>query len=58
MLGERDPFDYQLTEALGWRSVQEMHDGIGHAEYLQWRAYYTWRNAQAELERASLADGQ
>ena len=49
-MGERDPFDYQLAEALGWRSVQAMRDGIGFGEYLQWRAYHVWHNAQVELE--------
>ena len=57
MLGERDPFDYQLAEALGWRSVAAMHAGLSNAEYLQWRAFYAWRNAQVELERKAAADG-
>lgn len=49
MMDERDPFDYQLTEALGWRSVAAMREGIGYGEYLQWRAFYTWRNAKQQL---------
>jgi hypothetical protein len=51
MLGERDPFDYMLAEALGWRSVAAMRAGMGNGEYIEWRAYHTWRNAQAELAR-------
>lgn len=54
MTGERQPFDYQLAEALGWGSVQAMLQGMGHGEYLQWRAYHVWHNAQLKLEREKL----
>jgi len=46
---ERDPFDYMLAEALG-RTVAELNASISNAEYIEWRAFYTWRNAKADLE--------
>lgn len=49
MEGDLDPFDFMLAEALGM-SVQHMRDTLSNQEYLQWRAFYVWRNAKAELE--------
>jgi hypothetical protein len=51
MEGEMDPFDFTLAEALG-RTVDEL-GSMPHVEYLKWRAYYVWREAQRELERKS-----
>jgi hypothetical protein len=47
--GTIDPFDFQLARDLGM-TVEQMRHGIGNPEYLQWRAYHVWRNAQIELE--------
>jgi len=45
---ELDPFDFSLAEALGM-TVETMRATISNREYLEWRAYSVWRNAQQEL---------
>ena len=49
MEGELDPFDFMLAEQLGM-TVAQMRETLSNQEYLQWRAFYVWRNAQQELE--------
>lgn len=49
MEGDADPFDFDLAKNLGM-TVEHMRDTISNVEYLQWRAYYVWRNAMEELE--------
>ena len=49
MEGEVDTFDFVLAEAL-YMIVEEMQDRMSNYEYLSWRAFYTWRAAQRELE--------
>lgn len=44
-----DPFDFLLAENLG-KTLAEL-DEMSHREYLSWRAFYVWRNAQQELAR-------
>lgn len=53
MDGDLDPFDFELCEALGWPSLAAMYAGLGHGEYLMWRAFNVWRNARRELAMAS-----
>ena len=53
MQGELDPFDFQLAEALGM-TVQRMRDTISNQEYLQWRAFYVYRDAQEKLAATPL----
>lgn len=48
MEGELDPFDFVLAESLHM-TVEEMRDRMSNNEYLQWRAFYVWRNAEQEL---------
>ena len=48
MLEELDPFDFLLAERLGM-TVRTMRARMGNDEYLAWRAFNVWRNAQAEL---------
>ena len=54
MEGELDPFDFSLAESLGM-TVERMRDEMANNEYHQWRAFYTWRNAQRELARNTAA---
>jgi hypothetical protein len=46
--GTLDPFDFHLAETLGC-TVQELRDRLSNQEYLQWRAFYNWRESQREL---------
>ncbi len=48
MEGELDPFDFLLAEALGM-TVAEIRDRMSNAEYIEWRAFYTYRAAMREL---------
>lgn len=52
----RDPFDYWLAETLH-RTVEEVRQTISNAEYLEWRAYLVWRNAQQDLEVKAAKNG-
>lgn len=38
-----------LCEALGWRSVAEMKAGMSNLEYVEWKGYYEYKRAMAEL---------
>lgn len=49
MEGELDPFDFVLAEQLHC-TVEELYDRMSNSEYHRWRAFYTWRQAMAELE--------
>ena len=44
-----DPFDFLLAEGLG-KTLTEL-DEMPYREYLAWRAFYVYRNAQQELAR-------
>lgn len=44
-----DAFDFVLAEALG-KSLQEIRD-MPNTDYLQWQAFYVYRNAQQKLNR-------
>lgn len=46
---ELDPFDFLLAESIGM-GVQQMRDTLSNQEYIQWRAFHVWRNAQRDLE--------
>jgi hypothetical protein len=50
MVGTLDPFDFLLAESLSM-TVAEMHARMGNDEYIAWRAFYVYRNAQQELAR-------
>ena len=47
-LGELDPFAFSLAEALGM-TIEQIQDSMSIREYLGWRAFNVWRNAQQEL---------
>jgi hypothetical protein len=49
MDGQRDPFDFMLAETL-CMTVDHMETIMTNDEYLWWRAFNVWRNAQKELE--------
>lgn len=51
MIGQLDPFDYDLADALGC-TIPEMQRRIGNDEYLQRRALAVYRKAMYDLERA------
>ena len=48
MEGELDPFDFTLAEALGM-TIEQLQQSMGNGEYLQWRAFYVYRNAMEDL---------
>lgn len=50
--GDLDPFDFDLAERLGM-TVERMREEMSNAEYLQWRAFTVWRNAQRELAQTT-----
>jgi hypothetical protein len=45
---EIDPFDFLLAESLHM-TIAEMQDRMSNAEYVAWRAFYVYRNAQEEM---------
>lgn len=49
MDGELDVFDFYLAEGLG-KTLAEV-EAMSNPEYVRWRAFYVWRNAQRDLER-------
>lgn len=49
MEGDLDAFDFTLAEKLRM-TVEQMRTTISNAEYLQWRAFYTYRAAMQKLE--------
>ena len=53
MDGRLDPFDFTLAEQLHM-TVADMRERMSNQEYLQWRAFYVWRNAQQELDAKPL----
>lgn len=53
MTGDLDTFDFDLAERLGM-TVERMRNEMTNAEYLQWRAYTVWKNAQQELAAIEL----
>lgn len=58
---ELDPFPFTLAKALGM-TVETMLTGVptplSMREYLSWRAYYVWRNAQEELAMKEATGGR
>lgn len=48
MVGELDPFDFILAEALHM-TIADMHDRMPNDEYIAWQAFYTYRAAQQQL---------
>lgn len=48
-LGERDTFEFVLARDLG-RSLAEVRQ-LGQAEFVEWRAYYIWREAMGDFVR-------
>lgn len=57
MTGERDTFEFSLAAKLG-KTIHELRESLTEAEYLQWAAYYTWRNAMDEFEmKKAISDG-
>jgi hypothetical protein len=59
MEGDLDPFEFSLAEALGM-TVEEMRANMSNDEYLKWRAFNVWRNAQHELatKEVSVSNGR
>lgn len=51
MEGEIDVFDFLLAEGLGM--TLEQIGNMTNNEYLRWRAFYVYRNAQQELKAKS-----
>ena len=45
---ELDVFDFQLAESLNM-TVRDMNERMGNDEYLMWRAYHVWHNAEIKL---------
>jgi hypothetical protein len=43
MIGDRDPFDFVLAKDLGLTLAQVR--AMDHAEYVEWRAWYTYQRA-------------
>lgn len=41
MIGDRDPFDFMLAKDLGLTLAQVRQ--MDHAEYVEWRAFYTFQ---------------
>ena len=52
MEDREDVFDYMLAEALG-KTLDELMD-MSNNEYVRWRAFYTYRDAMAKMERAKV----
>jgi hypothetical protein len=48
MEGFLDPFDFYLASELGL-TIYELHSRMGNDEYLKWRAFFVYRNAQHDL---------
>jgi hypothetical protein len=49
MEGLLDPFDFILAERLGM-TVAQMRDAMSNAEYVEWRAFYVYRNAMEKMK--------
>lgn len=49
MEDDLDAFDFILAEKLRM-TVEQMRGVMANAEYVQWRAFYAYRNAMAKLE--------
>lgn len=49
MTGLLDPFEFILAESLGMTRAELQR--MGNDEYLQWRAFHTWRAAMQEQAR-------
>ncbi|MEA2538469.1 MAG: hypothetical protein QOF11_2703 [Chloroflexota bacterium] len=50
---ELDSFDFVLAEALHM-TVARMNDEMPNNEYIAWRAFYVYREAQLELARKEM----
>jgi hypothetical protein len=48
MEGLLDPFDFVLAEHLGM-TVAHMRASMSNAEFVEWRAFYKWRDAMQKL---------
>jgi hypothetical protein len=48
-LGQLDPFDFMLAHDLGM-TVERLHAEMSNREYVQWRAWYVWREGQRMRE--------
>lgn len=46
---EIDPYDFLLAERLHM-TLKTLRDTMPNNEYLQWRAFDVWREAQRELD--------
>lgn len=57
MEGELDTFDFELALELGM-TIEQLRGTLSNLEYLQWRAFFVWRNAQIELEAKSATIGK
>lgn len=53
MLGEVDSFDFVLAEALG-KTLGEVRS-LPNREYVEWRAFYRYRNAMDDLSERTAA---
>jgi hypothetical protein len=49
MLGELDSFDFVLAETLHM-TVEDMRLRLSNAEYLQWRAFFTYRESMRSMK--------
>jgi hypothetical protein len=47
MDGTLEPFDFVLAEALHM-TTEELRDRMSNQEYVQWAAFYTWRQKQRD----------
>ena len=48
MDGTLEPFDFVLAEALHM-TTEELRDRMSNQEYVQWAAFYSWRDKQREM---------
>jgi hypothetical protein len=48
MNGSLEPFDFVLAETLHM-TTEELRDRMSNQEYVQWAAFYTWRQKQRDM---------
>lgn len=52
MTGDVDPFEFVLARDLGM-TVAALRRGMSQAEFIDWRAYYVYERAMADLAARS-----
>ena len=55
--GELEVFDFILAEALHM-TIEEMRNRMSNQEWVQWAAFYSWRDRQRELAMRMATSGR